>query len=110
LGSSARVSLNEISDTIGPGSENSLGPSGNSYAFYSQKPGRPAAPRPLFGQKSEPSSLKKDQAIALYTFNAIESVDLAFKKGDIITITKRTESQTDWWTGRIGDRTRIFPR
>lgn len=37
------------------------------------------------------------------------SVKTGFKKGDVITVTKRTESTNDWWTGRIGDKTGIFP-
>ncbi|KAL9110427.1 MAG: hypothetical protein Q9227_004971 [Pyrenula ochraceoflavens] len=72
------------------------------------KPSRPTAPKPVFKQRT--GSLSKDQAIALYTFDADQDGDLGFKKGDIITITKRTENKSDWWTGRIGERTGIFPR
>ncbi|EHK98916.1 putative SH3 domain-containing protein [Glarea lozoyensis 74030] len=35
--------------------------------------------------------------------------DLGFKKGDIIRVTKKTDSANDWWTGIIGTRTGIFP-
>ena len=48
--------------------------------------------------------------MALFTFDAAQPGDLGFKKGDMITIIKRTENATDWWTGRIGDREGIFPR
>ena len=73
------------------------------------KPMRPTAPKPVFKQRT--GSLGKDQAVALYTFDADQDGDLGFKKGDIITITKRSDDKTaDWWTGRIGDRTGIFPR
>ena len=76
----------------------------------SPKPGRPTAPKPKFTPKPTASTIGKDQAIALFTFDADQPGDLAFKKGEVITITKRTENASDWWTGKIGDRTGIFPR
>ncbi|KAL1960343.1 hypothetical protein VTO42DRAFT_8303 [Malbranchea cinnamomea] len=76
------------------------------YVYRDQKPARPTAPKPVFGQKP---NLGKDQAIALYTFEAEQEGDLGFKKGEIITILKRTDKKEDWWTGRIGDREGIFP-
>lgn len=72
------------------------------------KPGRPTAPKPVFGAKK--ASLGADQAIAKFTFDPDQPGDLGFKKGEIITILKRTDNETDWWTGRIGDREGIFPR
>lgn len=88
-------------------------PNSEDYSYSNSKPARPTAPKPQF--KPKPASLSSasrnnDQAIALYTFDADQPGDLAFKKGEVITITKRTEKSTDWWTGRIGDRTGIFPR
>jgi lipid-binding SYLF domain-containing protein len=72
------------------------------------KPSRPTAPKPVFPTRTgEP---RQDQAIALFTFDADQEGDLGFKKGEIITILKRTDKAEDWWTGRIGDRTGIFPR
>ena len=76
----------------------------------SPKPGRPTAPKPMFKPKPAALTSGKDQAIALFTFDADQDGDLAFKKGEIITIVKRTENASDWWTGKIGDRTGIFPR
>ncbi|KUJ12441.1 DUF500-domain-containing protein [Mollisia scopiformis] len=70
-------------------------------------PGRPAAPKPLFQSKT--GSLRSNEAVALFTFDADQPGDLGFKKGDIITVTKKTESTNDWWTGIIGTRTGIFP-
>ncbi|KAI9835933.1 MAG: hypothetical protein M1819_001831 [Sarea resinae] len=77
---------------------------------YSDKPRprRPTAPKPQFDVKPRP--LGPDQAIALFTFDADQPGDLGFKKGDIVEIVKKTESKNDWWTGRIGDKTGIFPR
>ncbi|KAF2202922.1 DUF500-domain-containing protein [Delitschia confertaspora ATCC 74209] len=71
------------------------------------KPSRPTAPKPVFGAKK--ASLGPDQAIAKFTFDPDQPGDLGFKKGDVITILKRTDNDTDWWTGRIGDREGIFP-
>lgn len=58
-------------------------------------PGRPTAPKPNFRPKSE--SLAKNQAVALFNFDAEQPGDLGFKKGDVITVLKKTESSNDWW-------------
>lgn len=55
-------------------------------------PGRPTAPKPVF-RSQRSSTLGADQAVALYTFKPTQEGDLGFQKGDIITITKRTESK-----------------
>ncbi|KAK4444634.1 hypothetical protein QBC34DRAFT_385014 [Podospora aff. communis PSN243] len=70
-------------------------------------PGRPAAPKPNFASKQ--AMMKKNEAIALFTFEADQPGDLSFKKGDIITVLKKTDSENDWWTGMIGTRHGIFP-
>ncbi|KAF5564487.1 hypothetical protein H9Q69_004311 [Fusarium xylarioides] len=85
-------------------------PTGGSGGFGAEKkagPGRPAAPKPNFGAKQ--ALLKKNEAVAVYNFDADQPGDLGFKKGDVITVLKRTESDNDWWTGQIGTRTGIFP-
>jgi len=71
------------------------------------KPPPPIAPKPKFAQ-SKP--VAADQAVAKFTFEGEQDGDLSFKKGDIITILKRTDNETDWWTGRVGAREGIFPR
>lgn len=48
-------------------------------------------------------------AVALYDFDAQRSDDLSFRKGDIITIVRKTENQNDWWLGRVNGRTGNFP-
>jgi lipid-binding SYLF domain-containing protein len=108
---STRANPNETFDTLGVRGRSSTtgGVAGNDFAYRDQKPARPTAPKPVFGGKPA-APLGKDQAVALFTFDADQEGDLAFKKGDIITILKRTEKAEDWWTGRIGDRTGIFPR
>ncbi|GAB7363387.1 hypothetical protein MBLNU230_g3665t1 [Neophaeotheca triangularis] len=81
------------------------------YSYSDRKtappPGRPSAPKPSFGRTK--SAAGPGQAVAKFTFDADQPGDLGFKKGEVITIVKRTESESDWWTGRIGDREGIFP-
>lgn len=47
---------------------------------------------------------------ALYDFEADQEseTELAFKKGDLITVTDTTD--VNWWGGRIGNRNGFFPR
>ncbi|KAF8167819.1 hypothetical protein B0H34DRAFT_646722 [Crassisporium funariophilum] len=49
------------------------------------------------------------RAIALYDFNAVEVGDLSFKNGEIIIITQKSNSNDDWWTGKVHGRQGIFP-
>ncbi|KAK4043124.1 hypothetical protein C8A01DRAFT_43905 [Parachaetomium inaequale] len=70
-------------------------------------PGRPAAPKPNYASKE--ALLKKNEAVALFNFEADQPGDLGFKKGDVITVLKKTESDNDWWTGMIGTKHGIFP-
>lgn len=58
-------------------------------------PGRPAAPKPNYASKE--ALIKKNEAVALFNFDADQPGDLGFKKGDIITVLKKTESDNDWW-------------
>lgn len=44
------------------------------------------------------------RARALFNFIGEQDGDLAFHKGDMITIVKKTDTQNDWWTGKIGSR------
>ncbi|KAL8939475.1 MAG: hypothetical protein Q9211_002726 [Gyalolechia sp. 1 TL-2023] len=104
---STRANPRETFDSFGSGRQSTIG---DEYSFSDTKPSRPTAPKPKFTPRPTTAQLQKDQAVALYTFDADQPGDLGFKKGEIITITKRTENPTDWWTGRIGDRTGVFPR
>jgi lipid-binding SYLF domain-containing protein len=49
------------------------------------------------------------RGIALYNFQAVESGDLGFSKGEVIFITQKSNSTDDWWTGKLGGREGIFP-
>lgn len=53
-------------------------------------------PPPPPSQNSKPQ-----RARALYAFTSEQEGDLTFQAGDIITVTEKTESQEDWWTGRL---------
>ena len=113
---SSRANPNETFDAL---ARRNTGSSLDNYSYsdnpsntspISPKPGRPTAPKPVFKSRNT-SQLEKNQAIALFTFDADQPGDLGFKKGEVITIVKRTEgSSADWWTGRVGDREGTFPR
>ncbi|KKY13532.1 hypothetical protein UCDDS831_g08899 [Diplodia seriata] len=104
---STRANPTETFDNI---HRRSMGFTGSENYSYSDKPkpSRPTAPKPQFGAAKR-ASLAANQAIAKFTFEADQPGDLGFKKGEVITILKRTENETDWWTGRIGGREGIFP-
>ncbi|RMZ82347.1 hypothetical protein DV738_g1782, partial [Chaetothyriales sp. CBS 135597] len=103
----SRANPNETFDSI-DSRRNRASTFNSDYSYSDNKPARPTAPKPIFKQKT--GALGPDQALALFTFDAEQDGDLGFKKGDIITITKRTESKSDWWTGRTQDgRTGMFP-
>lgn len=108
---STRANPNETFDTMGgAGAGASRGRSStfnNDYVYRDEKPARPTAPKPVFNARQ---NLGKNQAVALFTFDADQEGDLGFKKGDVITILKRTEKKEDWWTGQVGNKVGIFPR
>ncbi|KAL2886766.1 SH3 domain-containing protein [Ceratocystis lukuohia] len=68
---------------------------------------KPAPPKPNLSAKS--ALMKKNEAVAMFSFEADQPGDLGFKKGDVITVLKKTDSDNDWWTGMIGNRHGIFP-
>ncbi|KAF7796114.1 hypothetical protein EIP86_007287 [Pleurotus ostreatoroseus] len=49
------------------------------------------------------------KAIALFDFNAVQSGDLSFRKGDVIVVTEKSDNVDTWWHGNVGDRTGTFP-
>ncbi len=50
-----------------------------------------------------------ENARALFNFKAEMKCDLEFRKGQVIQIITKTETQEDWWEGKIEDRVGIFP-
>lgn len=103
--SGGRANPGETFDSFGSRGRSNTGFDSN----YSEKsrPTRPTAPKPNFASKKD---LASNQAIAKFTFEGEQDGDLSFKKGEIVTILKKTENATDWWTGRVGTREGIFPR
>ncbi|KAI6133377.1 hypothetical protein EDD16DRAFT_1688969 [Pisolithus croceorrhizus] len=62
-------------------------------------------------QQSKPLSFQDGatRAIALYNFHAVEAGDLTFSKGDVIVVTRKSDSTDDWWTGKVNGKEGIFP-
>ncbi|KAK9468924.1 hypothetical protein V1512DRAFT_68371 [Lipomyces arxii] len=120
-----RDSYNRGSRRIGGGSTSGR----NQFeSTYSDKPSRPTAPKPNYAgesrrdrdsyaerrrEREEPVSPPRrprgTQAVALFTFEGEQNGDLGFRKGDVITIVKKSDSKDDWWTGRKDGREGIFP-
>ena len=68
------------------------------------------APKPALRSNAMPSLPPRlPQAKALYDFDAQQPGDLGFKAGDVVVVIERTNSNNDWWKGRIGARTGSFP-
>ncbi|OSC96236.1 hypothetical protein PYCCODRAFT_1472783 [Trametes coccinea BRFM310] len=49
------------------------------------------------------------RAIALFDFNAVQPGDLSFKKGQVITVTEKSEDTNTWWKGKVDGREGVFP-
>ncbi|CAI4061102.1 hypothetical protein SKDZ_06G0890 [Saccharomyces kudriavzevii ZP591] len=82
-----------------------------SNRFSKSKISSTSTPQTSQGRFTAPTSpsTSSPKAVALYTFAGEESGDLPFRKGDVITILKKSDSQNDWWTGRVNGREGIFP-
>lgn len=108
--SNSRANPSETFDRLesSRGRSNSAFANTDDYVYSDRKPSRPTAPKPTFGSEKA-AGARPGQAIAKFTFEPDQPGDLGFKKGDIITIVKRTDNEADWWTGRIGDREGVFP-
>lgn len=73
------------------------------------KPHRPNSSKPQFGSVEDLAVPKGHKAVALFTFLAEQEGDLPFKKGDYITILKKSETEDDWWSGKCNGKEGIFP-
>jgi len=40
-------------------------------------------------------------ACALYDYNGSDEVDLRFKEGEVIRVTKYSRNQNEWWEGEV---------
>ncbi|KAG0211559.1 hypothetical protein BGX31_001645 [Mortierella sp. GBA43] len=64
---------------------------------------KPRAPPP------PPVGAKPEVVVALYDYTGDQATDLSFRKGDRITVVKKTQSRNDWWTGRCNGQEGSFP-
>ncbi|KAI9028297.1 hypothetical protein CLU79DRAFT_885167 [Phycomyces nitens] len=106
---SAPTSYNQSQTTTPPGNYSAPPPS---YSQYPQPPGGLSAPTGAKRPPPPPPVSRKpreETAKAMYDFAGEQPGDLSFKTGDIITIVEKSDSQEDWWTGRIGTRQGVFP-
>ncbi|OBZ90207.1 hypothetical protein A0J61_01753 [Choanephora cucurbitarum] len=82
----------------------------NSNTLDYQAPKQIAATPYLDDSRALVTTTSQDsRARALFNFPGQQDGDLVFHKGDIITIVKKSNTQNDWWTGKIGSRQGIFP-
>ncbi|KAG2229894.1 hypothetical protein INT48_001329 [Thamnidium elegans] len=90
------------SNQASPAYSNQYQPPGNNYA--SQAAAKRAPPPPPPSRKPGEQTAK-----ALYAFDGQQQGDLSFQEGDVITIVQKTDSQDDWWTGKVNGQQGIFP-
>lgn len=65
---------------------------------------RAPPPPPPTSRKPAPARPAEPTARAVYAFVGEQEGDLSFNENDLITIVQKSDSQDDWWTGRIGSR------
>merc|ERR1739842_291290 len=52
------------------------------------------------------SDAPEEVYVAVFDYQSEEPGDLCFSAGEQVKVTKK---ESEWWTGRIGDRTGMFP-
>ena len=72
--------------------------------FLSATTQQQSSPAPYRASAPPPPAKRADTAVAQYDFAGERDGDLSFRKGDVIVVTKKTESTNDWWTGRCNGR------
>ncbi|KAI8328511.1 hypothetical protein BC941DRAFT_444823 [Chlamydoabsidia padenii] len=84
-------------------------PSHTSYQSPQSDFKRAPPPPPPTSRKPAPARPAEPTARAVYAFVGEQEGDLSFNENDIITIVQKSDSQDDWWTGKIGSRQGVFP-
>jgi lipid-binding SYLF domain-containing protein len=49
------------------------------------------------------------RAVALFDFRAVEPGDLSFLKGQVVTITEKSDNTDTWWKGKLDGKEGSFP-
>ena len=88
-----KMSAGNLSDTSSPGAS----------AIIGKKKPPPPPPKRILSNKPE------IWVTALYGFEGQVLGDLSFKEGDRIKVTKKTDSQDDWWDGELKGHKGRFP-
>lgn len=101
---------NPVSKKRGPvvrqGTQAALPPSNQSPSLQPSHAASPENNRPLMAQK-QTNQCNQAFARALYDYISKESGDLSFKKGDIIVLQRKIDSQ--WFQGECGGKSGVFP-
>ncbi|KAI7902635.1 uncharacterized protein BX663DRAFT_509917 [Cokeromyces recurvatus] len=77
--------------------------------YTAQAAAKRAPPPPPPNRKPSIVTKREPTARALYAFEGQQPGDLSFREGDIITIIQKSDSQEDWWTGRLNGKEGVFP-
>ncbi|KAF2498092.1 SH3 domain signaling protein [Lophium mytilinum] len=124
IGSSYSFNLSPASSQEQWGRRTSSPSATNGQNDYFAKPRIPSAsaaspgfPNPAVGKKKPPpppppkkiGSYQGEYVTAMYDFVASTQGDLAFREGDRIKVTKKTQSSQDWWEGELNGQKGSFP-
>ena len=81
---------------------------GSNWQSAAKGKAAPPPPKPKPGRLSgNPAAV--ETVTALYDYAAQAEGDLSFSAGDTIEIVSRTESENEWWVGRVQGREGSFP-
>ena len=69
-------------------------------------PAKPPAPAAASSATTAQASAETNNYVALFAYLSEEPGDLQFEAGEQIEVIKK---ESEWWTGKIGDRTGVFP-
>jgi hypothetical protein len=110
-------SMVSVSRTISPAthSRQSSSPTSAGSPFHSQAERNPLGPgsyetehaavfrKPLVQREGV------GRAVAQFDFRGVQQGDLSFSKGQVITVTEKSDSTETWWKGKLEGREGLFP-
>ncbi|GAB7365599.1 hypothetical protein MBLNU230_g6668t1 [Neophaeotheca triangularis] len=83
---------------------------GSAWASAAKSKGAaPPPPKPKPSHLTNAPAPAVETCTALYDYEAQAEGDLSFAAGETIEIVTRTESENEWWTGRVQGREGQFP-